>query len=44
MADFEAGEKIGVNGTPAYFVNGRRMKPGANADSFSKIIEEELAK
>ncbi len=44
MADFEAGEKIGVNGTPAYFVNGRRLKPGADVPIFSKIIEEELAK
>lgn len=44
MADFEAGEKIGVNGTPAYFINGRRMKVGAGIDAFSKTIEEELAK
>jgi protein-disulfide isomerase len=43
MADYEEGQKIGVNGTPAYFVNGRRMG-GMDAAAFSRVIDEELAR
>jgi protein-disulfide isomerase len=42
--DLAAGEKLGVNGTPMYFVNGKRMKSGATVESFSAIIDAELAK
>jgi protein-disulfide isomerase len=40
--DIAAGNKAGVNGTPTYFVNGKRMKPGASAEAFSAAIEAAL--
>ncbi len=40
--DLAAGEKLGVNGTPTYFVNGKRMKTGASIETFSDAIESEL--
>lgn len=43
MKDQQVGQTIGVNGTPAYFVNGRRISGGVDLNEFSKIIDEELA-
>jgi protein-disulfide isomerase len=43
--DTELGGNIGVGGTPAFFVNGRRLPGGAAPlDTFSSLIDEELAK
>jgi protein-disulfide isomerase len=42
--DLAAGEKLGVNGTPTYFVNGKRIKSGATREAFSAAIDAELAK
>ncbi len=43
MRDQAAGAKVGVNGTPAYFINGRRISGGVDVAELSKIIDEELA-
>lgn len=43
MRDQADGAKLGVNGTPTYFVNGRKMG-GADVNEFSRIIDEELSK
>jgi protein-disulfide isomerase len=43
--DMDLGGAVGVTGTPAFFVNGRRLPGGAAPlDSFSALIDEELAK
>jgi len=43
--DTELGGNIGVGGTPAFFVNGRRLPGGAAPlETFSSLIDEELAK
>jgi protein-disulfide isomerase len=43
--DMELGSNIGVGGTPAFFVNGRRLPGGAAPlEQFSLLIDEELAK
>ena len=43
--DMELGGNIGVGGTPAFFVNGRRLPGGAAPlEQFSTLIDEELAK
>ncbi|SME87886.1 DsbA family protein [Pseudobacteriovorax antillogorgiicola] len=48
MADVEAnyrmGEELGVTGTPAFFVNGRRLSGALPYREFKRIFEEELAK
>jgi len=42
--DEDEGDRLGVQGTPAFFINGRPF-PGAQPESeFSRVIEEELHK
>jgi protein-disulfide isomerase len=41
-ADLRAGEEAGVNGTPAFFINGRSISGAQPYDVFKKIIDEEL--
>jgi len=40
--DFDDGQKFGVTGTPAFFVNGRFLSGALPFDSFAEIINEEL--
>jgi protein-disulfide isomerase len=42
QADMKAGNKAGVNGTPAMFVNGRFISGVVSTDDLSKVIDEEL--
>jgi protein-disulfide isomerase len=42
-ADTQAGNEAGVNGTPAFFINGRLLSGAQPFDEFKKIIDEELA-
>jgi len=41
-ADIKDGEAAGVNGTPAFFVNGRMISGAQPYDVFKKMIDEEL--
>jgi protein-disulfide isomerase len=41
--DTEAGRKAGVNGTPAFFINGTVISGAQPLDEFKKIIDAELA-
>ena len=43
-ADTQAGNDAGVNGTPAFFINGRLLSGAQPFDEFKKIIDEELAR
>ncbi|MGZ9125904.1 MAG: DsbA family protein, partial [Candidatus Binatia bacterium] len=42
-ANFETGQKFGVTGTPAFFINGRELIGAQPIDAFTAIIDEELA-
>jgi protein-disulfide isomerase len=42
QTDMKAGNKAGVNGTPAMFVNGRFISGVVSADDLSKVIDDEL--
>ncbi len=42
-ADLKAGNEAGVDGTPAFFINGRMLSGAQPYDEFKKIIDEELA-
>ena len=42
-ADVSAGNDAGVNGTPAFFINGRMLSGAQPFEEFKKIIDEELA-
>ena len=40
--DMEEGSRLGVTGTPAFFVNGRPLQGAQPLEAFVKVIEEEL--
>jgi len=42
-ADQAAGEKIGVDGTPAFFIDGRPLTGAQPTPKFEEIIDDELA-
>jgi len=43
-ADMAAGNKLGVNGTPSFFLDGKHVEIGATAEAFAKVINAEIAK
>ncbi len=42
--DMEDGQAVGVNGTPAFFINGRMLSGAQPFEKFKEIIDEELAR
>jgi protein-disulfide isomerase len=42
--DVKDGEAAGVNGTPAFYINGRMLSGAQPYEAFKKIIDEELAR
>ncbi len=42
-ADQEAGRKVGVSGTPAFFINGTSLSGAQPLEAFKEVIDEELA-
>jgi protein-disulfide isomerase len=42
--DVAAGNAVGVNGTPAFFINGRPLSGAQPFDVFKRVIDEELAR
>lgn len=43
-ADMEEAKKLGVTGTPAFFINGRFLNGAKPFEDFAKLINEELTK
>jgi protein-disulfide isomerase len=43
LADYQAGEALGVSGTPTFFINGRPLIGAQPLDAFINVIEGELA-
>ncbi len=43
-ADMADGQKVGVNGTPAFFINGILLSGAQPFDEFKSVIDAELAK
>lgn len=43
-ANMQAGVSVGVTGTPAFFINGRRLSGALPFEEFKRIIDDELAK
>ncbi|MCE9673757.1 thioredoxin domain-containing protein [Myxococcus stipitatus] len=43
-ADSAAGNAVGANGTPTFFINGRELVGAQPFDNFKRIIDEEIAK
>lgn len=42
-SNMKSGEKLGVTGTPAFFINGRRLSGALPYEEFKKVIESEMA-
>ena len=42
--DIEEGNRVGVTGTPAFFINGRIVSGAQPLEAFSRIIDDELAR
>lgn len=42
--NFQSGVSLGVSGTPAFFINGRRLSGAMPFSEFKRVIDEELAK
>lgn len=42
--DFALGQKVGISGTPSFFINGRKLVGAQPFEKFKNIIEEELNK
>jgi protein-disulfide isomerase len=43
QASVHQGEELGVTGTPAYFINGRMVSGARPLESFTEVIDSELA-
>ncbi len=43
QADMSAGNAVGANGTPTFFINGKRLVGAMPFESFKQIIDAELA-
>lgn len=43
-ADMAEGNKLGVSGTPTFFLDGKQVKIDNNVSAFSKLIDAEIAK
>jgi protein-disulfide isomerase len=41
-SDVKEGDEVGVNGTPAFFVNGRMLSGAQPYEVFKRLIDEEL--
>ncbi|MCI0409804.1 MAG: thioredoxin domain-containing protein [Acidobacteria bacterium] len=42
--DLDEGSRLGVTGTPAFFINGRPLSGAQPLEAFARVIEEELAR
>ena len=42
-ADMEQGKQLGIDGTPAFFINGRMLVGAQPAENFNQMIDEELS-
>src|SRR5438105_12748120 len=43
QADMSAGSAVGANGTPTFFINGKRLVGAVPFESFKQVIDEELS-
>ena len=42
--DIDEGTRLGVSGTPAFFINGRLLTGAQPLEAFARIIDDELAR
>jgi protein-disulfide isomerase len=42
--DIEEGQRVGVTGTPAFFINGRLVSGAQPLEAFTRVIDDELTR
>ena len=42
--DIDEGARLGVNGTPAFFINGELLSGAQPLESFARVVDRELAR
>jgi len=42
--DVEEGQRLGVTGTPTFFINGRQLSGAQPLESFARVVDEELTR
>jgi len=42
--DIEEGNKLGITGTPVFYINGRAVRGAQRIDAFARVIDDELAR
>ena len=42
--DIDEGNRVGVGGTPAFFINGRQISGAQPYDAFARVIDDELSR
>ena len=42
--DVDEGTRVGVTGTPAFFINGRLISGAQSLENFARVIDDELAR
>ena len=42
--DLDEGTRLGINGTPAFFINGRSLSGALPLEAFARIVDEELSR
>ena len=42
--DLDEGNRLGITGTPAFFINGRALSGAQSLEAFTRLIEQELAR
>ena len=42
--DIDEATRLGINGTPAFFINGRMLTGAQPVEAFARIIDDELAR
>ena len=43
QADMSAGSAVGAQGTPTFFINGKKLVGAQPVDAFKQVIDAELA-
>ena len=42
--DIDEGNRLGITGTPAFFINGRPLQGAQPLEAFTRVIEDELTR
>jgi protein-disulfide isomerase len=44
QSDLDEGQRLGITATPVFFINGRSVKGAQSAETFARVIDDELSR